>query len=806
DGYREWYRGIVSTYSNPRHTVVALEPTLNTKDSAQVKLSVHSEADLRNPAPGENPRANLTVHILWDLTRTAEGQWVISRQRGVTEPTPAFSRERTREFAAGYLDSLDQRKLDRMLEVLAPQGELNIALNGGEIVEDFPKWFKTIEETFVNSRHRIQGLVPLLNADGTIDAHLRIHFTADRRNQKPNEEKSVELTVDRIWTIRPDESGRPQLVSQRPFVEFDLSKRVEPLDVNGAIDAARRGENEVVRDWLRSGGNPNDYATDGFNLFLAAAATGNTDVLRMLLLERVGSHKVDPALTLKDPQRPNHCTNISAAHLAAQKGSVPSTLLLLTKNPEQLHARIEVNGHTPLLQAAFYGHVELAKSLLNNLATILPKGANLGQETLRLFTATTLRGLNATQLGRQFQNKAMVDALEPFDKATTEAKQADTRALLEAIASGPRNPEASTPAQKASEAVIQTITSGLAEVAALEEPARSPAVTRIISGLTEATQNPCFDPNRLAGELLQTPLIAAVTGNNANEGVARLRHAIVDVLLQKGAAPDKEEMYPMAVDAVIRAAVFNHLEILKKFEARMAPEAMKRALNQKPAVNGLTALHDSVLRAATGSAGYLRQIRWARGLGASVDIADHTGRTQRDFAAAAFVTDGQKENAAAVWEALRLDSPPPKPYSLFSYENLTFLSVPATVADKGTVWRTLAGSSNAIVKSIELDGPNAMSAEVVQNHSFGTAIMNRCWPDGRLASAKELQAFAAQTRGTPLLPIMRFNRSDPYIKQLLGAGLFGALLVNPESAEDIRALLRDVYFPERPNAKATPRA
>src|SRR5512133_3020956 len=217
DGYREWYRGIVSTYSNPRHTVVALEPTLNTKDSAQVKLSVHSEADLRNPAPGENPRANLTVHILWDLTRTAEGQWVISRQRGATEPTPAFSRERTREFAAGYLDSLDQRKLDRMLEVLAPQGELNIALNGGEIVEDFPKWFKTIEETFVNSRHRIQGLFPLLNADGTIDAHLRIHFTADRRNPKPNEQKSVELTVDRIWTIRPDERGRPQLASPRPF-------------------------------------------------------------------------------------------------------------------------------------------------------------------------------------------------------------------------------------------------------------------------------------------------------------------------------------------------------------------------------------------------------------------------------------------------------------------------------------------------------------------------------------------------------------------------------------------------------------
>ena len=69
-----------------------------------------------------------------------------------------------------------------------------------------------------------------------------------------------------------------------------------------------------------------------------------------------------------------------------------------------------------------------------------------------------------------------------------------------------------------------------------------------------------------------------------------------------------------------------------------------------------------------------------------------------------------------------------------------------------------------------------------------------------------VQAFAAQTRGTPFLPVMRFERSDPYIKQLLGAGLFGALLVNPESPEAVRALLRDVYFPERPNAAAVPRS
>lgn len=803
--YREWYRRIVSAFSRLHHTVVALDPKLVTANSAQARLSIHSEVDRRNPAPDESPRASVTLDIIWDLTRTEGGGWVISGQREAPDPTPEFSEVRTREFAVSYLNNLDRRNLDGMLAVLAPQGELNIALNGGLIVEDFPQWFRMIDEGFINSVHRVQGLVALENADGTIDAHLKIHFTADRRNPEPNQDRSVDFSVERIWTIRRAENGKPQLVSQRPFVLFDLSTRVDPLDVNGALGAARRGDNEVVRDWLRNGGDPNAYAPDGFNLFLAAAATGNAEVLRMLLLEGVGLKKVDPGLPLKDPQRPDYRTNILAPHLATQKGDVTSTLLLLSKNPEQLHARVEVNGHTPLLQAAFYGHVELAKSILENLGSILPQGANIEEETLRLFSETTVRGINATQFGRQFQNEAMVEALEPFDKATTEAKEADTKALLEAIPAGPRNPEAGTPAQQASETVFNTITSGLAEVAGLQEPERSAAVTRVIAELKETTQNPNFDPNRLAGELLQTPIIAAVTGTNANEGVARLRREVVDILLEKGADPDKEEMYPMAVDAIIRAAVFNHFDILKRFEAVMTPEAMKQALNHKPAVNGLTALHDSVLRAATGSASYLEQIRWARGLGASADIPDHTGRTQRDFAAAAFVTEGQRENAAAVWEALQLDSQPPKPYALFSYENLTFLTIPDRVADKGTVWRTLAGSSDVIVKSIELDGPNAMSAEVAQNHSFGTAIMNRYWPDGRPVDAKEVQAFAAQTRGTPFLPVMRFEKSDPYIKQLLGAGLFGALLVNPESPEAVRALLRDVYFPQRPNAEAAPR-
>lgn len=804
--YREWYGNIAATFSWLRHTVVDLEARMLGADEAEARVSIHSAVDRRNPPAQEPARFSVTLDIIWSLRRTSENRWVISGQRENPETTPAYSTVRAREFAVNYLNNLDRRDLDSMLSVLAPQSELNIALNQGLIIEDFPQWFGAIDTAFVNSVHRVQGLVALENADGTIDAHLRIHFSADHRTPPPHGGSGVDFSVERIWTLRRDARGAPQLVSQRPFTPFDLGTRVDPLDLPAALAAARRADNEVVRDWLRHGGDPNAFAPDGFNLFLAAAATGNTEALRMLLLEGVGTTKVDPSLSLRDPRRPDHDTGILAPHLSAQHGDINATLLLLSRNPQQVHARIEVNAHTPLLQAAFYGHVELARAIVETLPKMLPPGTDIAAETARLFAQTTLRGINATQFGRQFGNSALVAALEPLDMATDDAKAADTRQLLGAIPAGPRHPEAGTPAQQASETVIGLITTALTEVARAEESQRPACMTRNLAALKEATGQPAFDPNRLAGDLLQPPLVVAVTGTNANDHVARLRREITDILLDRGADPDVEERYPMAVDAVIRAAVFNHLDCLKRFETVMTPAAIKAALNRKPAVNGLTALHDSVLRAATsGSDTYLEQIRWARSLGAAADSPDHTGRTQRDYAAAAFETDGQRDNAAAVWSALLPGESPPKPYSVFDYPNLTFLTIPGQVADKGAVWRTLSTTPNVIVKSIDLDGPNAMTAEVVQNHGFGTVTMNRHWPDGRPVDSRDVQAFSAQTRGTPLLPIMRFEHADPYIKQLVGAGLFGALFVNPDSPAAVRDLLRDVYFPQRPSADVAPR-
>ena len=94
----------------------------------------------------------------------------------------------------------------------------------------------------------------------------------------------------------------------------------------------------------------------------------------------------------------------------------------------------------------------------------------------------------------------------------------------------------------------------------------------------------------------------------------------------------------MGADAVIRASVFNHLDILQLMARYTAPAKMTEALNRLPVVNGLTALHDTVLRASTAAPerldGYLAQIRWAVGCGARSDIEDFSGRTQRDIAEA----------------------------------------------------------------------------------------------------------------------------------------------------------------------------
>ncbi len=373
------------------------------------------------------------------------------------------------------------------------------------------------------------------------------------------------------------------------------------------ISAARSGDVILLSCYLSSGGNPNQYNEYGWTPLLWASARGHSAAVKLLL-----SNNADPNMV--QPQ-----SGALPIHLAGQSGSVESVKVILEHQPDHINAVLELNGHTPLLQAVFYGHLELAEFLLQN-----------GADT----SITTARGLGPMELATQFQNKEMMRAIRPYDRSKEE-KAAYYQSYLKRIA--PIIPEHERPIQQLSDKLISIIESGLRNAAS--DPDAVQATLLAVKDLVEIKK---ADVNRLGGQLQQPPLIVTVTGNNGfppNHDVAQLRNQLAAYLLEQGADPALHEKHPMGAQTIIRAAVFNHLEILKMCAERMKPEVLTEAINEIPAINGLTAMHDTVLRATMAAPeqfeGYIEQARWFVNHGGRSDIEDFSGVTQRDIAARA---------------------------------------------------------------------------------------------------------------------------------------------------------------------------
>lgn len=377
-------------------------------------------------------------------------------------------------------------------------------------------------------------------------------------------------------------------------------------DIAAIVPACRRGDAAEVGQWLAAGGNPNQLDAEGWTPLLAASVRGHADVVRALL----------GADTPADPELPFLPSGALPIHLAGQSGSVAVAELLVAARPEHLDRVWLLNGHTLLLQAAFYGYADLARWALE-------QGANAA--------ATTVRGLAAMELAAQFENRALIEVIRPYDPPDA-AKKWHLRTLLGRIA--PFVPYGRRERQEHLDRLVATIGTAL-------QPASGAAVDAkaAMASIRALLDHPEMDVNGLGGPLQQPPLVVAVTGNDGQPPraeVASLRRDIVRELLDHDADPTRRECHPMAVDAIIRAAVFAHLDVLKDIAARIGRERMAAALNTQPAVNGLTALHDAVLRASTAGPEnldrYLSQIRWFTEIGARSDIEDFAGRTQASIA------------------------------------------------------------------------------------------------------------------------------------------------------------------------------
>lgn len=375
-------------------------------------------------------------------------------------------------------------------------------------------------------------------------------------------------------------------------------------------DAAKEGDTSNLRALLREGEDPNQYDSSGWTPLLWAAVRGHHEAVSLLLDNNFA--RADAAVSHRE-------SGALAIHMAGQSGSVPTAAAILDRRPEHLDAVWDLNGHTILLQAVFYGHLELTRALLDRRADT---------------SVTTARGLGPMELATQFQNLTLVDVIRPFD-SPAESKARNHSAYLRRIA--PIAPVSEREAQTKADRLILIIEDGLRTA-----QADSGAQSDTLGALKELVERQGAEVNRLGGPLQQPALVVTATGNDglpSVSAVADLRLAVAEYLLSQGADPLVRERHPMGAQTIIRAAVFNHLEILKMCAKVLTAGELADAINEVPVVNGLTAMHDTVLRATMAAPdrfeGYLEQARWLIEHGGRSDIEDFTGTTQRDIAARA---------------------------------------------------------------------------------------------------------------------------------------------------------------------------
>lgn len=420
--------------------------------------------------------------------------------------------------------------------------------------------------------------------------------------------------------------------------------------IEQAVEAARHGKLDSLKQWLLEGGDPDQYDQEGWTPLLAASSRGKSDVVALLLFNDFpGAKRADPDIRFVE-------ADALPIYMAGQAGDLETVKLLLKARPQHLFEISSVNGHTVLLQAAFFGkkkHLDLAAYLLENVGSIfsIPDVDEKAVEHYRnrMTVATNVRGYTALRMNTElWKNEAMAELLRKYDKYTREEQDVYLEDLLMKIA---------TPQQLA-DRLIHTIQESIERVKKLSEELVQ-AKNIGFKNIKKLIETPGFNINLPAGPLQQPPLVFAVTGVDAQKSVAEFREEITRLLLDNGADPDLPEKHPMGVDSVIRTAVLNNLHLLKLVSNYMTPDAFAAAMNAKPAVNGLTALHDSVHRALTAPPEklpvHIEQIRWMITRGARTNIEDHTGQTQEGLARAALEDPNfKKENVVATLEALGL--------------------------------------------------------------------------------------------------------------------------------------------------------
>ncbi|MGK7873981.1 MAG: ankyrin repeat domain-containing protein [Xenococcaceae cyanobacterium] len=527
--------------------------------------------------------------------------------------TPLTEAE-VKELAVEWYKKLDvHAPLEEYKSLLVEEGlEMRFPQGTFKGFEGFAGWYRGDDQNrgvidiFFDEVHTLKLVRQTSVSEEKAEVKVIVKWEASKWDPPAPISERIVMDAYQTWVVKRSPKTKKPVIQVYIVDSMEYAPGSAKLNetISDAIAMAKSGDAEALEKWLEQGNDPNVYDAEGWTPLLWASVRGQAEAVALLL--EYGA----------DDRLPHRESGGIAVHLAGHSGSVDTAKVLLDHNPDTLNAVWDLNGHAILLQAVFYGHMELTKYLLQ-------KGADT--------SITTARGLGPMELATQFQNTEMMELIKPYDKSAEE-KARYYESFLQRIA--PEIPPSEKEIQRISNELLSVIETGIKD--AFADP---DAVEDTLNRVKELVEQEKADVNRLGGPQQQPPLIAVVTGNNgwpANPAVERLRNELAAYLLDKGADPSRTEEHPMKVHTIIRASVFNHLDILKMCSEHMSAQELADRLNDIPVVNGLTALHDTTLRASMAAEdrieGYLEQARWICAHGARSDIEDFAGRTQMDIA------------------------------------------------------------------------------------------------------------------------------------------------------------------------------
>ncbi|MBX3044550.1 MAG: hypothetical protein KIT33_09955 [Candidatus Kapabacteria bacterium] len=426
--------------------------------------------------------------------------------------------------------------------------------------------------------------------------------------------------------------------------------------INPIFKAAEDGDIDTLSKQIKRGFPKNSLNLTGWSLLQRASVRGNSEIVEYLLNDD-DSPAADIGYKLES-------ADASSFYFAGQSGDLNTIMALLKHKPENLFEISRINGHTLLLQLVFFGsekHINSIRYIFENLSDIFSTQdeSALGEIQLKLTSASNVRGYNISSMAELWGNSELKAIALQHDISTTESRNQYLTNLLQDV----RKFDSTFYSKNTlTDEFVEKISNFFKKINSQDYDLDNIEFDKnnLIEDLQKIISNPEFDINQLGGILSETPIITAITGVDSSKEVATARYEISKYLLESGADADIEELHPMRVDAVIRASVLNHFNILQLIYGFMKPLAFKFAMNCKPAVNGQTALQDSVHRALTSSGDaldkHLEQISWMIKKGADIDIDDHTGKSPHKLALSAMNDDIFKKNAGKVIAALEINN------------------------------------------------------------------------------------------------------------------------------------------------------